>query len=128
MDRVPGLMHALAYATAEVHNPVMLRIVYASTLSPSVSVADVDSIVAKAKTRNAELDVTGFMAVEGPSVVQILEGPTPVVRMLFDQIRTDIRHSGVVVLDERDVTQRRFPSWTMARRPMIDAVMLAYSD
>lgn len=106
----------------------MLRIVYASTLSPFVSNDDVDSIVAKAQTRNAELDVTGFMAVEGPSVFQILEGPAPVVHKLFDQIRADTRHNGVVVLDKRDVDQRRFPSWTMARRPMMDAVMLAYSS
>lgn len=105
----------------------MLRIVYASSLAPSISNDDVDRIVAKAQTRNAKLDVTGFMAVERPSVVQILEGPAPVVRKLFDQIRADTRHSGLVVLDERGVNERRFPSWTMARRPMIDAVMLAYS-
>lgn len=106
----------------------MIRLTYASTLDPDTTMVDVEEIVAHSARRNVERAITGILAIEDHNVCQILEGPAESVLPLYDLIRADSRHVGVVELDRRAISERSFPNWAMTRRPMFDVVMLVYAD
>jgi hypothetical protein len=91
----------------------MIRILYFSTARPSVSKDTVKQIAEQAKVKNHELGITGALAYNGRNFCQALEGGEAEVRGLIDEIRADERHSGFKILDEKQITERHFPDWTM---------------
>ncbi len=104
---------------------MFLRIAYVSSLSDGMSPESLDRIVEVSRSRNEREGVTGMLAVDGPRVLQILEGPPDAVAGLYDRIRIDDRHHEVIEIDRRMVEDRHFGSWGMVRRSMVDVVMLA---
>lgn len=75
---------------------------------------DVDDIVAVARARNAQLQVTGALITSPGRFAQILEGPRAAVDRLMDSIRRDRRHADVEILLYDDIDRRRFPDWSLA--------------
>jgi len=106
---------------------MQIRLVYTSTLKPEVTEAGIVELVEAAAAANREHNITGVLALEGPRVCQILEGPAGAVDTLFASIRNDPRHSGVNELDRTEIKRPHFQSWGMVRRPMIDVVTMAFS-
>ena len=74
----------------------------------------VDSILATARRRNAEIGVTGALLFTEGRFVQALEGDRDMVRATYDRIATDPRHNGVEVLASQFSDRRRFKEWSMA--------------
>ena len=105
---------------------MLTRLRYASTLAHDTTMEEIDSIVQKAATANRARGITGVLAVEGSSILQILEGPTELVSALFDRIASDPRHTGVVELDRESIEVSRFDDWGMIRWTM--PIMLMMSE
>jgi hypothetical protein len=105
---------------------MLIRLRYASTLSPATTTADIDSIVEKSAVSNRAVGITGVLAVEGDSVLQVLEGPSEAVGRLFERIASDARHMGVVELDRLPIDVIKFEDWGMIRRTM--PIMLMMSE
>ena len=57
--------------------------------------------------------------------MQVLEGPAAAVRDLHERINRDPRHTGLITLMERPVTQRQFADWSMGFRNLDDADLRA---
>lgn len=86
-------------------------------LSSSLEVDDppgIDRILEAAHRNNPKLGITGALCFADGMFFQILEGTQTEVRTLFEAIRLDTRHTGVVLLVERDVPERIFTDWSMA--------------
>ncbi len=105
----------------------MIRLTYASTLKENVGPGDLDAIVAHSAQRNAEVGISGILAIEDRRVCQILEGEAEAVDALYRKILADTRHDGVVELARHAVDSRTFGDWSMSRRPMFDVVMAAFA-
>lgn len=106
---------------------MLIRLTYISTFNPNITEADIDELTGKAAEFNKQHGISGILAVEGERVCQILEGPRHEVQSLFESIRRDPRHSGIVELDMSEIDQPHFEAWGMVRRPMVDIVTLAFS-
>lgn len=108
----------------------MLRLLYFSTAQAGLGTSDVDGIVAKAQEKNSSMGITGALAFNGRNFCQVLEGEETTVRGLVMEIQGDPRHSGFKVLDERQVSERHFPDWSMRRVDDLDfsVVINAMSD
>jgi len=77
----------------------------------------VEGLMPAAMAKNARLGVTGWMLYNDRNltVYQVLEGPPETVDKLWEQIRSDSRHS--VCLDSvkrKAITAREFDNWSMA--------------
>ncbi|MBZ4487770.1 BLUF domain-containing protein [Microbacterium sp. cx-55] len=96
----------------------LLSIVYISAANQSFDDADLSALLEQSRASNAEKGLTGMLLYRGGRFVQVLEGPEGVVRDIFDVIRNDPRHSGVRVMMEEPITERRFRDWTMGFQPM----------
>lgn len=92
----------------------MLQIVYTSTASLEFSAADLERLVAGARTRNRTLGVTGMLVFHDGRFLQALEGEKRAVNEIFASIRGDARHRDVMVLHRGPgPEQRAFGDWSM---------------
>ena len=102
---------------------VLYRLIYYSRCSishsaPEVSVAgtleaEIRTILATARRRNAADEVTGALLFTASGFAQVLEGQREVVERTFERIGADPRHSEVTVLSFTPTERRSFPEWPM---------------
>jgi len=102
----------------------LLHISYVSRIGSDMHLAELMGEVEQFRTRNLSLGVTGCIAFEGHRVMQILEGPEAAVLKLFETIKADPRHEGLVELEHKTVERMSFRYWGMVRRPLADVVFL----
>ena len=73
-----------------------------------------DSLLEKSRVRNLIYGVTGMLLYDYGVFLQVLEGHRINVELVFESIQRDRRHTGVQVIESRDIDARLFASWTMA--------------
>ena len=96
----------------------LLKLKYVSQLtaaSRDEAYADIKSILGSAIVTNPKLKIGGalFLNPRTLHVMQVLEGPSAAVRMLYDKIAEDKRHNSCVVMSEEIVSARTFEQWGM---------------
>jgi class 3 adenylate cyclase len=90
------------------------RITYVSRPNTDLDHDSVAAIGQQAAERNRELDVTGFLLYTDGVFFQVIEGDDGVIDSLFQRIRGDSRHHGVLCLDNRvGDFDREFADWSM---------------
>jgi hypothetical protein len=88
---------------------------YTSLLSPDSDPHCVREIVRFARSRNAQLNVTGVLVFDGFRFCQYLEGPSETILTLCEKIRNDSRHDRMDIKEHgRSPGARRFADWSMA--------------
>lgn len=76
--------------------------------------ADLATMLAAARARNARLGITGILLHHNGEYVQLLEGEQSVVQeMYYGHIAHDKRHRGARVSWEYPIGTRSFTAWTM---------------
>ena len=92
----------------------MKRIKYVSRFAMPFRESELEELGAKAAEKNKGLDITGVLITSGGLFYQVLEGPAEAVDEIFGHIKSDKRHTDLLVLEiEEDVSQRLFPGWSM---------------
>lgn len=89
------------------------RLVYYSCPRPDLSHVDVASILEKARTRNAELGVTGALGFRADLFVQVLEGERETIAALYEMICADPRHTTPRLIGLAPIESRQFATWSM---------------
>lgn len=89
------------------------RLIYLSTATQDIPLADVNRIVARSQVRNRQLDVTGMLLFNRPEFVQVLEGRREALDDVIARIAADPRHRAVRIIDRSAVTTRHFERWSM---------------
>ncbi len=70
-------------------------------------------ILATARRKNVEGDVTGYLIFDRAWFIQILEGDRAQVQATYQRIARDPRHTNVTLLDTKPIKARTFRSWSM---------------
>jgi transcriptional regulator with XRE-family HTH domain len=91
------------------------RLIYVSkaTGKDQAPEAVLRSIVAVSSRRNALLGVTGVLLAFRGQYLQVLEGPSENLDLLYRAISADRRHTEVRTLERAPVELRSFGNWTM---------------
>lgn len=87
---------------------MLTTLIYRSQLSLTCTSAALSALVEQARIRNTEQGISGILLSRGRDVLQILEGTEQRVVALFNSIRADDRHTGVVELMRDYDPRRRF--------------------
>lgn len=91
------------------------RLIYRShSLLPANDPAGLAEILRVARSKNADLGITGALMLYDDWFAQVLEGPQPVIEALFARIKADPRHDGVRLNEAGAVPKRLFAKWAMA--------------
>lgn len=96
----------------------LLSIVYLSTATEVFGADDLSALVTSSRRNNVLTHVTGMLLHRDGRFLQVLEGPEVFVRGRMSVIAADPRHTGVQVLLEEEIGERRFPHWTMGYEPV----------
>ncbi len=91
----------------------MYRLVYVSTAVDGLSDEDIEDILNVSQSNNDERYLTGFLAHNGRSFMQAIEGPREEVNDIYSRIAKDKRHYGVAQIIGEPISARAFPEWTM---------------
>jgi hypothetical protein len=92
-------------------------LVYLSSATRLLSRAELAGLLKAARVKNERLGVTGLLVYRGGTFMQVLEGEEAVVRGLFETIKRDARHTGVIELHAGE-SERTFGKWSMAFRKL----------
>ena len=91
----------------------MHQVIYSSAAVEPFSDAELAQLLSLARANNERLGVTGMLLYHDGSFLQVVEGDSAVVEVLFERIGRDKRHHRVVPLLKREVEARHFADWRM---------------
>lgn len=91
----------------------LMHIIYASRSTIDFSNDDILDLLAVARKRNKESNITGMLLFDQGSFLQVLEGEEHVVNELFNKISQDSRHGGIVKIISEAIPKRHFNNWSM---------------
>lgn len=91
----------------------LFRLIYVSTATPGLSQQDVADILDVSQSNNEERYITGYLVHNGPSFMQLIEGPRPEIEDIYTRILHDQRHTGLVRILAEKAEHRAFPRWSM---------------
>lgn len=96
----------------------LYRLVYYSRTDfagPEAELAvTIRQILESSRRNNLTAGVSGALMFNAGCFAQVLEGPGDAVERTFERIGRDMRHTDVMVLQFAPVSERGFPSWSMA--------------
>ncbi len=75
--------------------------------------AELKSILDACQRNNPPLGVSGALLFNDSIFAQVLEGDRKAITDTFCRISADPRHSDLIILEARPITQRRFAAWSM---------------
>jgi hypothetical protein len=110
---------------------MLVRLLYVSRSTENVTPALIESILAQSRAHNPELGITGILCHSGQMFMQVLEGGRAAVNALYNDIVRDARHRDVMLLRYEEITERRFPGWTMGQvnlAKLNPSTVLKYSE
>jgi len=93
---------------------MLVRVLYVSEVCLGITADDIDRLVANARRRNRQLDLTGALLVCDGHFAQALEGQELLVEETMRKIARDVRHRDLRVQQRAVITQRLFADWDMA--------------
>lgn len=89
------------------------QLVYASASTSGFALSDLEDVLRVARDRNTRAGITGMLLFENSSFLQVLEGETDRLNVLFGKIQKDPRHTRAVLLLREPIDERSFVDWTM---------------
>jgi len=93
---------------------MLVRVLYVSVVAPGIAAADIRKLVAAARRRNRQLDITGALAICEARFVQVIEGRQDAVQEMLTKIAGDPRHSDIKVISRTNEERRLCDGWDMA--------------
>ena len=100
-------------------------VLYASRLTVHFDRDTQNDILSTSRRNNARDGLTGFLHIEAPSVLQLLEGPESKLRATMTRISADPRHEDVRELARGQFDQRYFDGWSIA---LVDYTTFSLAD
>ena len=113
------LLNAVRYGAEGAPLPFcMIHIVYMSRAVRPLSDQDLQELLDQCRRDNAARNITGVLFYSHGNIAQLIEGEPEILEPLFDIISRDGRHSNVVKLVDKPITERSFSGWSMAFHPL----------
>ena len=92
----------------------MRRILYISTAAKGLAPRDIGTILRQSHRNNTRNGITGLLFFDGVRFLQALEGDAAALDKTLERIRSDPRHLGIVILNDKNIDKRQFDDMAMA--------------
>lgn len=89
------------------------QIIYISTANPELTEDALLELLSGSQKRNASRKITGLLLHSDGNIIQVIEGPEPAAKALYDKISGDRRHRGVTLISSKSIEKRDFPEFKM---------------
>lgn len=91
----------------------MLSVIYVSSSRRTFSAANLQDLAGEAAKANLACQVTGLLACNSRSFMQLLEGERKDVHDTMRRIEQDERHQNITYLRQQERERRECPGWSM---------------
>ena len=91
-------------------------LVYVSSAVQSVGDAQLLHLLERARLRNTRCEVTGLLLFDAGNFMQYIEGPPSGLSEVYEHIKRDPLHTGLIELCRERPAQRAFGKWAMVAR------------
>ena len=91
-------------------------LVYVSSAKRLLSADELTHLLECARERNAKEKVTGVLLYSHGKFMQYLEGPAAGLNTVYEVIKADAKHEGIIELVREAIPSREFADWSMAFR------------
>ena len=91
----------------------MHQIIYLSSSREYLSPEQINELLSKSRENNLKNNITGVLLYFDGDFLQVLEGPKTAVLELFEKIKKDERHTGIITVFNKGITEKHFPEWNM---------------
>ena len=92
----------------------LAQLIYRSKATPLFRRGDMDDFVRAMSQSNERQGLTGVLLFDGEYFLQVVEGGLRQLQALLDLLKSDARHTSLVVLRLDAIKERAFPAWGMA--------------
>ncbi len=92
----------------------MVSITYVSSAISQFNETRLLDLVAQCQSNNERLGVTGILVYSDGNFMQVIEGADLVTDALYERIKLDARHRGIVTVHQQRIEFREFQGWSMA--------------
>ncbi len=109
----------------------LYSLTYVSTANSLFSTPDLIALLNTSRRNNEVRAVTGMLLYRNGNFMQVLEGTADAVEQAHAKIGRDPRHTGLITLLHRPISERQFGGWSMGFRDLSDPALSAvhgYSD
>jgi hypothetical protein len=96
----------------------VFQVVCASTATEPIDEPQMVGMLEYIRAKNLKVDITGLMLYSDGNILQVLEGEKSNVDYLMSKIAADTRHKGIIVLLKECLSERQFPTWSMAYKSL----------
>ena len=103
----------------------MIYLVYTSDATRPMSERDLEQLLFQSQRNNTRYGITGLLLYTDMKFVQVIEGEKVNIMNLFENIKSDMRHTNVSVLIKGKISQRRYPEWYMGYKSMLPEEVMA---
>jgi hypothetical protein len=93
-----------------------------------MSEQEIRRLLDQATANNLKTDITGILLYRSGLFMQYLEGTKIAVRNLYAKIKKDKRHTSLIKMHEKPITERVFKNWAMEFRHLNDINSLLNFD
>ena len=100
------------------------QLIYRSQKAESFPESELLALLQECKEPNAAHEITGVLFYIDGYFIQCIEGSEADVEQLLSNIIRDARNINVVVLSDRMLAERAFPTWWMGFRSMSTAELM----
>ena len=91
----------------------MFYLIYVSSAVKLMDNDELLTLLEQSREKNLRLGITGMLLYSEGNFMQMLEGDRQVVLELYDAIRNDYRHKGVMTIRSDNIEERNFEDWSM---------------
>lgn len=88
-------------------------LVYVSSAVRLLSPDEIRSLLKRARERNTEYGITGVLLYINGNIIQYIEGPKDNLDVIYETIRKDARHTGLILISREALKSRQFGDWPM---------------
>ena len=101
------------------------QVIYISMATKMMSIQDMQHLLHHAKGNNEKIGITGILLYRSGLFMQYLEGNRIAVDNLYTKIRNDRRHTSLIKMHEKPISERVFKNWAMEFRHLrhIDSLL-----
>jgi hypothetical protein len=97
------------------------QIIYTSHAARLMSGEELVRLLEHSRSANAAAGITGLLLHADGSFMQAIEGDPAAVHALFERIKRDPTHGGIILICDEPITQRSYADWSMAFREISPA-------
>jgi hypothetical protein len=92
----------------------LISIVYVSAATHLLSLQEINRLLERARARNTQEGITGVLLYSDGSFMQCIEGPERGTSKIYNIIKKDPQHTGLIELVNEPAQVREFSKWDMA--------------